>query len=127
MAYTHAERLSALDQSFLALEEGRSHMHIGGVAIFEAGPLTTASGGIDIDRIMRLMEAGLYRIPRYRQRLAWIPGFNHPVWIDDPRFNLSYHVRHTHLPRPGEDKHLVRRGFGNFGTRPLGETHHLRE
>ena len=118
MAYTHAERLSALDQSFLALEEGRSHMHIGGVAIFEAGPLKTASGGIDIDRIMRLMEAGLYRIPRYRQRLAWTPGFKHPVWIDDPLFNLAYHVRHTHLPRPGDER-LLKRLAGRLMSQEL--------
>ena len=118
MAYTHAERLSALDQSFLALEEGPSHMHIGAVAVFEAGPLTTPAGGIDIDRIARLMEAGIHRIPRYRQRLAWSPGFQHPVWIDDPRFNLAYHLRHTHLPRPGDDR-LLKRLAGRLMSQQL--------
>jgi WS/DGAT/MGAT family acyltransferase len=118
MAYTYAERLSALDQSFLALEDGHSHMHIGAVAVFEAGPLRSASGGIDIDRIMRLMEAGLYRTPRYRQRLAWIPMFDHPVWIDDPRFNLAYHVRHTQLPHPGDDR-LLKRLAGRLMSQQL--------
>jgi WS/DGAT/MGAT family acyltransferase len=118
MAYTHAERLSALDQSFLALEDAHCHMHIGAVSVFEAAPLTTPAGGIDIERIMRLMEAGIHRIPRYRQRLAWIPGFQHPVWIDDARFNLAYHVRHTHLPRPGDDR-LLKRLAGRLMSQQL--------
>jgi WS/DGAT/MGAT family acyltransferase len=118
MAYTHAERLSALDQSFLALEEGSSHMHIGAVSVFEAGPLKTPGGGIDIDRIMRLMETGIHRIPRYRQRLAWIPMFDHPVWIDDPRFNLAYHIRHTQLPHPGDDR-LLKRLAGRLMSQQL--------
>jgi WS/DGAT/MGAT family acyltransferase len=108
MAYTHAERLSALDQSFLALEDAHAHMHIGAVAVFEAGPLRSHTGGVDIDRIAALMEAGIHRTPRYRQRLAWSPGFQHPVWVDDPGFNLGYHLRHTHLPRPGDERQLKR-------------------
>ena len=48
----------------------------------------------------------LHRIPRYRQKLAWIPGENHAVWVDDPHFNLDYHMRHTRLPRPGTERQL---------------------
>jgi diacylglycerol O-acyltransferase len=102
------ERLSALDASFLALEDASCHMHIGAVSVFDAGPLTVAGGGIDIDRIRRLMETGLYRIPRYRQRVAHVPVVGHPVWVDDPHFNLAYHVRHTHLPCPGDTRQLKR-------------------
>ena len=108
MAYSHFERLSALDDSFLELEDGVSHMHIGAVAIFEAGPLTTPAGGIDIARIEGAVAAGLHRIPRYRQKLARVPLFDHPVWVDDTRFNLHYHVRHTHLPAPGDERTLKR-------------------
>lgn len=108
MAYSHFERLSALDDSFLELEDGVSHMHIGAVAIFEAGPLRTAEGGIDIARIEGAVAAGLHRIPRYRQKLARVPLFDHPVWVDDARFNLHYHVRHTHLPAPGDERSLKR-------------------
>jgi diacylglycerol O-acyltransferase / wax synthase len=108
MSYTYYERLSALDASFLALEDHTSHMHIGAAAIFESAPLQRPDGGIDIDRVRALMEAGLYRIPRYRQRLAWIPVLGHPVWIDDTRFNLAYHLRHTHLPVPGDERQLKR-------------------
>ena len=108
MTYTHAERLSALDASFLELEDANAHMHIGAVALFEAGPLSGPGGGVDIDRIRHLIEAGLYRIPRYRQRLARVPLLGHPVWVDDDRFNLAYHVRHTHLPVPGDERQLKR-------------------
>jgi diacylglycerol O-acyltransferase len=108
MSYTYAERLSALDASFLAIEDTNAHMHIGSVALFEAAPLARAEGGIDIDRIRQLMEAGLHRTPRYRQRLERVPLLGHPVWVDDDRFNLFYHLRHTRLPVPGDERQLKR-------------------
>ena len=108
MAYSYFERLSALDNSFLAIEDGVSHMHIGAVAIFEGGPFLTPDGGIDIERFRRMMEVDLHRVPRYRQRLRRTPLFDQPVWVDDDRFNLSYHVRHTHLPKPSDDRQLKR-------------------
>jgi WS/DGAT/MGAT family acyltransferase len=81
-------------------------MHIGGLLIFEAGPLTTASGGIDIDRIRAQIAGRLHLVPRYRQRLGRIPVFNQAVWVDDDHFTLTYHVRHAALPRPGDDAQL---------------------
>jgi len=83
-------------------------MHIGSVALFDAKPLRTPEGGIDVDRIHRLVEVGMHRAPRYRQRIARVPFFDHPVWVDDPRFNLNYHLRHTHLPAPGDERQLKR-------------------
>jgi WS/DGAT/MGAT family acyltransferase len=126
MGYTHYERLSALDATFLQLEDENCHMHIGSVALFEAGPLATPAGGIDIDRIRALMEAGMYRIPRYRQRLDWIPVVNHPVWIDDARFNIAYHLRHTNLPRPGDER-LLKRLAGRLMSQQLDRTKPLWE
>jgi WS/DGAT/MGAT family acyltransferase len=110
MAYTHAQRLTALDLSFLRFEDHDRtvHMHVGAVAIFEPGPLATEEGGIDIDRIRRGVEAGLVESPRFRQRLARVPLLDVPVWVDDERFNLRYHVRHTALPRPGSLRQLKR-------------------
>lgn len=104
----HYERLGAMDSSLLVFETPETHMHLGGVAIFEAGPLEAPSGGIDIARVQALIAARLHLIPRYRQRLAWIPFHNHPVWVDDEHFNLSYHIRHTSLPRPGDEPQLKR-------------------
>jgi WS/DGAT/MGAT family acyltransferase len=102
----HYEPLSYLDASFLALETRTSHMHVTGVAIFDATPLRTSSGGIDIGRIRTHIGAKLQYIPRYRQRLEWVPYDRRPVWVDDDRFNFDYHVRHTSLPRPGNDSQL---------------------
>jgi WS/DGAT/MGAT family acyltransferase len=107
-SYTHAERLSALDASFLELEDANAHMHIGSVALFEAAPLKGPHGGIDIERIQRLMEVGLHRTPRYRQRIGRVPVLDHPIWVDDDHFNLAYHLRHTRLPLPGDERQLKR-------------------
>ena len=100
------ERLSAQDSSFLVFEGPNTHMHIGGTTLFEVGPLRTADGGIDIDRIRKYVAARLHAIPRYRQKLHYIPVENLPCWVDDEHLNLEYHVRHTALPRPGDDEQL---------------------
>ena len=107
MAYSHHERLSALDASFLDLEDHNTHMHIGAVAIFDAAPVSNG-GGVDIDRIRHLVEVDIHRVPRYRQRLTWAPVSRAPVWVDDQRFNLAYHIRHTRLPHPGDERQLKR-------------------
>jgi WS/DGAT/MGAT family acyltransferase len=102
------ERLTALDNTFLVFESSNTPMHVASAAIFEAAPLRNADGGVDIDRIRAMMEAGMHRMPRYRQRLESTPGFGQPVWVDDAHFNLAYHVRHTHLPQPGDERQLKR-------------------
>src|SRR5690606_4235003 len=94
------------DSSFLALESRTTHMHVGAVALFDAGPLQHPEGGIDIARIRAHVGAKLQYIPRYRQRLGWVPYNRSPVWVDDDSFNFDYHVRHTSLPRPGTDAQL---------------------
>jgi len=100
------ERLSAQDNSFLLMEQPNVHMHVAATQIYEAGPLRTPDGGIDVDAFKRAIESVLHLIPRYRQKLQWIPFEHHPVWVDDWRFNLGYHIRHTSLPRPGTDTQL---------------------
>ena len=102
------ERLSILDRTFLDLESPETHMHVAGVMIFDAAPFAAPAGGIDIERIRRYVASKLHQIPRYRQRIARVPVENHPVWVDDHRFNLDYHVRHTALPRPGGEEQLKR-------------------
>ena len=102
------DRLTALDNSFLLLEKPSSYMHVGATQIHKTGPLRTEGGGVDAARIRKLLAALLHRIPRYRQKLAWIPFENHPVWVDDDNFNLDFHLRHTGLPRPGTDEQLKR-------------------
>jgi WS/DGAT/MGAT family acyltransferase len=95
-----------MDSSFLVLEKPWSPLHVSATLIYESGPMAKADGGIDISAYRDATESVLHRIPRYRQKLQWIPAFGHPVWVDDPEFNLDYHVRHTSLPRPGTDEQL---------------------
>jgi len=100
------EWLSFLDASFLAFEGTNTPMHIAGVAVFDATRLTTASSGVDVQRIRAYVGSRLAHFPRYRQRVAYVPIENHPIWVDDPHFDLGYHVRHASLPRPGDDLQL---------------------
>ena len=108
MAYRHADRLSALDASFLDLETPAVHMHVGSVGLFDPGPLARADGGLHFERVCELAEAALRRAPRFRQKLAFVPLTGRPVWVDDERFNLLYHLRHTALPVPGDVRRLKR-------------------
>lgn len=112
------ERLGALDASFLGLEDGNCHMHVGGVMIFDAAPVRSADGGIDIDRIRAGIQSRLHLVPRFRQRLDYIPYEQHPIWVDDTRFRLAYHVRHTALPHPGDERTL-KRLVGRVMSQPL--------
>jgi WS/DGAT/MGAT family acyltransferase len=106
MAYY--ERLGALDASFLGIEDDSCHMHVGGVLIFDIGPLRAPDGSLDIDRIRQSIHARLHLVPRFRQRLAYVPYERIPIWVDDDRFRLAYHVRHTALPHPGDERVLKR-------------------
>src|ERR687893_1248616 len=100
MAVGHKDRLSPVDASFLAQEHQASHMHVGAIAVFEGPPPA-------YDDFIEGLESRLHLVPRYRQKLAE-PRFEmgRPFWVDDPRFNIEYHVRHTGLPRPGSEEQL---------------------
>ncbi len=94
------DRLTGLDSSFLHLERGPAHMHVASVSLFE-GP---APG---YDEFRDHIASRLHLVPRFRQKLRFVPfGQGRPKWIDDPRFNLDYHVRHTALPEPGSEEQL---------------------
>ena len=108
MANYSYDRLTFLDNSFLIMEGPNSPMHVAGTATYDPGPLRTRDGGIDIERLRDYVSSRLHLIPRYRQRLAYIPVENHPVWVDDDHFNIHYHVRHTALPKPGDERQLKR-------------------
>jgi WS/DGAT/MGAT family acyltransferase len=108
MARYAYDRLTALDHSFLLFEKPNAYMHVASTQIFEMGPLRTPDGGVDAEAIKRAVADSLHRIPRYRQKLMTIPIEGRPVWVDDPTFNIDYHIRHTSLPRPGSDRQLKR-------------------
>ncbi len=106
MSRYNYDRLSAQDASFLVFESSNAPMHIAATQIYESGPLTMEDGGVDFGSIRRAIEGVLHLIPRYRQKLKWIPFASLPVWVDDRNFNIDYHVRHTSLPRPGDAEQL---------------------
>jgi WS/DGAT/MGAT family acyltransferase len=114
------DRLTALDASFLHLEDATSHMHVAGVSIFEGEPP-------GYDELLSHIEGRLSLVPRFRQKLRFVPfGQGRPVWVDDPHFNLRYHVRMTALPPPGSEeqlKNLASRVFAQQldRTKPLWE------
>ena len=88
------ERLTALDASFLEVENPRAHMHVGWAALFEPPPSGAAPG---FEELRDHIAARLGRAPRYRQKLGEVPlGLTDPVWIDDPLFDVERHVRHAH-------------------------------
>jgi diacylglycerol O-acyltransferase len=94
--------MSPLDASFLHVEDAVSHMHIGSVALFEGPPPSH-------EDVLAAIESKLPLVPRYRQKVRFIPlDLARPVWVDDPYFNLDYHVRRTAMPSPGGDEQLRR-------------------
>ncbi|MCW2994913.1 MAG: wax ester/triacylglycerol synthase family O-acyltransferase, partial [Conexibacter sp.] len=104
-------RLTALDSSFLHLEDGGAHMHVAAVMTFD-GPAPA------YDDLVEAIESRLHLVPRYRQRLAFVPlGQGRPRWVDDPHFNPNYHIRNAALPAPGGDEELKRLAARIFGQR----------
>jgi diacylglycerol O-acyltransferase len=94
------ERMSALDAGFLFAERENTPLHIGSVTVFE-GP-APAYGDL-----IRMILGRLARVPRYRQRVRTVPlNLGRPVWVDDPHFQILYHVRHTAVPAPGGAEEL---------------------
>jgi WS/DGAT/MGAT family acyltransferase len=100
MAQQHLDRLTPVDASFLHQEGPVSHMHIGGLTLIEGPPPT-------MDEFLEQIRRRLHLVPRYRHKLAYTAlDSGRPVWVDDPSFNLDYHVRHTALPSPGKWEQL---------------------
>jgi diacylglycerol O-acyltransferase len=92
--------MSVQDASFLHIESDSSPMHVGGVSIFE-GPAPL------FEDVLAMVQGKLALVPRYRQVVRFVPfGLARPVWVDDPHFNLGYHVRRTALPAPGGEREL---------------------
>jgi diacylglycerol O-acyltransferase len=96
------QTMSPLDASFLHIEDATTHMHLGSVGIFEGPPPAP-------DEVPAAVAARLPLVPRYRQKVRFVPlALGRPVWVDDPHFDLDYHVRRTGLPAPGGEAELRR-------------------
>jgi WS/DGAT/MGAT family acyltransferase len=102
MAQEHFDRLTAIDASFLAQESPVSHMHIGAMTVFDGPPPP-------FEDFLDTIRERLHLVPRYRQKLSFPPAESgRPVWVDDPGFNLEFHMRQSALPHPGTHEQLLR-------------------
>lgn len=121
VSQNHLDRLTAVDASFLAQEAPTTHMHIGAVMVFDGAPPP-------IEDFLDQIRGRLHLVPRYRQKLAFPPlQTGRPIWVDDPNFNLEYHVRNTALPAPGSEEQLLNLTARIFSqqldrAKPLWET-----
>jgi diacylglycerol O-acyltransferase / wax synthase len=117
------DRLSPLDASFLFAEHRTAAMHVGAVMTFalpERGPL-------DLDALVELIGRRLPLVPRYRQKVRDVPGhLGLPVWVDDPGFDLAFHVRRSALPAPGTEQ-VLRELVGRLLARQLDRSRPLWE
>ena len=115
-----ADRMSPLDATFLHVEDGVSHMHIGAVLLLD-------KPAPRFDELATMIAGKLHRAPRYRQCVRFVPlQLGRPVWVDDPHFNLEYHLRHTALPAPG-DQDALRRLVGRIMSQQLDRARPLWE
>src|SRR3954468_2064093 len=119
-AVPNSDRLTGLDASFLHLERAGAHMHVASSMTFQGEPPS-------YDDLVKHIEGRLHLVPRYRQKLAEVPfEQGRPVWVDDPHFNIRYHVRHTALPEPAGGEQL--RGLvGRALSPPLDRSKQLWE
>ncbi len=116
------ERLRARDLAFLTSETTTTPMHNATVEIFDPG-----TSGFDHDTLVQLIADRIAFVPRYRQRVRWVPGhLANPVWVDDAHFDLGYHVRRSALPRPGTMDQL-RELVARIVSRPLDRNRPLWE
>lgn len=109
---SNPDRLSGLDSAFLHLEDhSTAHMHVASVMVL-------AGEAPSYQALVEHILGRLHLVPRYRQRLAFVPlGQGRPVWTDDPRFNPYYHIRHTALPQPADERALQRLAGRIFSQR----------
>jgi diacylglycerol O-acyltransferase / wax synthase len=114
------DRMSPQDASFLYIEDANNPMHVGSVTVFDGPPPSYGD-------VVRMVVSKLHLVPRYRQKVRFPPlEIGRPVWVDDPHFQILYHVRHTAVPPPGDDeklRNLAGRVFGQLldRTKPLWE------
>jgi diacylglycerol O-acyltransferase / wax synthase len=117
-----SDRLSPLDVSFLYLEEPTAVMHVGSVAIFHCPDPDFA-----LDSLVGLVRDRIAYLPRYRQRVRMVPWrLGPPVWVDDEKFDLNFHVRHSALASPGGPTQLAE-VVARIQARPLSRNRPLWE
>ncbi len=118
------KRLTGLDASFLSLETPSSHMHVASLGIYDP---SAVKGGLTLEKLVKAYTGRLHLAPPFRQRLVNVPfGLHHPLWIEDPDFDIRHHVRHTAIPAPGGPDELANL-VGRLVALPLDRTRPLWE
>ncbi|MGK2955314.1 MAG: WS/DGAT/MGAT family O-acyltransferase [Solirubrobacterales bacterium] len=118
-------QLTSFDAQFLAIEDARNFSHISGLAILD--PSTAPGGTLALADVQALIEGRLHMLPPFRWRLAEVPfGIDHPWWVDDPDFDIEFHVRELALPAPGDDIQLAAQ-VERIVSRPLDRSRPLWE
>jgi diacylglycerol O-acyltransferase / wax synthase len=118
-------QLTSLDAQFLAVESARTYGHVGGLAVYD--PSTAPGGSLEIEDICRLVSQRLHLLPPFRWRLVGVPlGLDHPYWVEDPDFDLDFHIRESAVPPPGDDRRVAETVARIF-ARPLDRTRPLWE
>ncbi len=121
------DRLTAQDTVFLRIEDDRQPQHVGSLSVYDAATWRDGDGRFRIDDLRTFIDGRLHRVPRMRQRLMEVPlGQGRPIWVDDARFDIAYHVRLTALPRPGDDDQLLEL-MGRLQSLPLDRARPLWE
>src|SRR3954469_6938380 len=118
-------QLTSLDAQFLAMETPRTWGHVSGLAVYD--PSTTPTGQLTIEDLCRVVSQRLHLLPPFRWRLVWVPfGLDHPYWIEDPDFDIDFHIRESAVPPPGGDRQLAET-VARIHARPLDRSRPLWE
>jgi WS/DGAT/MGAT family acyltransferase len=118
-------QLTSLDAQFLAIENGRNLGHVSGLSIYD--PSTAPGGILTADRMCEVLTERLHLLAPFQWRLAEVPlGLDHPYWVQDPDFDVEYHVRELALPKPGDDRQLAEQ-VARIHSRQLDRAHPLWE
>lgn len=121
------EQLSGLDGAFLAMETRTVFGHVGSVCIVDAGVAPGVESGLTLEHLTRVIASRLPLVPLFRRRLVTVPfGLDHPYWIEDPDFDIEFHVRELALPAPGNDRQLSEQ-VARLHARPLDRSRPLWE
>ena len=118
-------QLTSLDAQFLGVESARTYGHVGGLAVYD--PSTAPGGKLEMGDVCRMVSERLHLLPPFRWRLVEVPfGIDLPYWVEDPAFDLDFHIRDSAVPPPGDDRQLAETVARIF-ARPLDRSRPLWE
>ena len=118
-------QLTSLDAQFLAMESSRTYGHVSGLAIYD--PSTRPGGGLELKDVCRLVGERIHLLPPFRWKLVEVPfGLDAPYWVEDPDFDIDFHIRESAVPPPGNDRQLAET-VARIVARPLDRAHPLWE